>query len=1148
MNSQLSDQPARDEALNIKRSYIVQAPAGSGKTGLLTLRFLKLLTISESPEQIVAITFTRKAASEMRDRIIKTLTWTEDLKANKSRPKEGFDHQRFTIAEKVLARDEELNWGLLTSPTRLRIQTIDAFCFYLANKLPVLSRLGGNPRITPEIDDCFRDAITNTFRKLESDQSISDDIEKVLVHLDNDFGRIERLLISLLKNRDQWLSYILEINDNNDDARVYTERCIRELIEESISEVAQELRPFAHSLLELLNFSLINQNQLESPRHLNTNQFTQLPGTTINDVPSWHIIVELLTTAKGTWRKSLTKLNGFPSGSGKDKEHQIMCKNYKLKMLALLEELSGKTNLLITLSYLLLLPSSSINNRHWEFLTSLTRIMAQLGSELLISFRKFGIIDYTEVGAAARSALGTSDEPTDLALSLDLSIDHILIDEFQDTSQLQLGILQQLVSGWSEEEQKTLFMVGDPMQSCYGFRNANVGIYLNVQQNGIPGLKINSLKLRANFRSNKNIVDWVNRHFFTAFPTKSNTSRGAVPFSYSESVNNQPSKPRISTELISYKNTHRTGAKQAEAEKVIEAIRKIRLSSSTEDIAILVRSRSHLAFIIPELNANNLNWLSTDIDRMGSMQLVEDLISLTKALLNPYDRLSWLAILRAPWIGLEVSDLYSISQDSLDKSVWKSINNLKDTNSISSDGRQRLSDFTDCIRSSMNHRYRTPLRELVQSSWELLRGGGAIKTAREVSCAAKYFNLLAEHESAGGIKNFDFFREQVYASFIPTFYQPALKPPSKPIQLLTMHKAKGLEFDHVIIPGLGNTPGSDDKPLLAWHERLNSKGQARLLISASTEVGAEEDKLYQLILHERTHKVLLENTRLLYIAITRAKESVNLLGTLSLNKNQELQIPQKSLLSRLWNELQRESINFKIEEYDPITPEPKILKEQKLPFPTPLERFKETQGLNERAKRYFQKKAEPPAIERMEIDHQVKNRLDACAGDLIHGFFENYTKKPKIDSSLFASINAHRNYWEIELKKRDQSERNVDKALDFISNSIKETLCDKDLQWIFDDSTENSRSEFSISTNQNGVIRTYIIDRTFVDKNNTRWIIDYKTGATVNENEADFIRTQSRLHRGQLSYYKNLFSKLESKKTRIALLFTAIPKLVEIHE
>ena len=194
MNSHLSDQPARDEALNIQRSYIVQAPAGSGKTGLLTLRFLKLLTVCQSPEQIVAITFTRKAASEMRDRIVKTLRWAKDLREKNSIPTEGFDHQRFKIAEKVLARDAELNWGLLTSPTRLRIQTIDAFCFHIASKLPVLSGLGGNPNITSELDHCFRDAIANTFRKLESDQGISDDIEKILVHLDNDFAKIERLL------------------------------------------------------------------------------------------------------------------------------------------------------------------------------------------------------------------------------------------------------------------------------------------------------------------------------------------------------------------------------------------------------------------------------------------------------------------------------------------------------------------------------------------------------------------------------------------------------------------------------------------------------------------------------------------------------------------------------------------------------------------------------------------------------------------------------------------------------------------------------------------------------------------------------------------------------------------------------------------
>ena len=120
------DAPARLQAQDITSSYAVQAPAGSGKTELLSLRFLHLLAICEKPEEVLAITFTRKAANEMANRILNTLDTAAKMQ---TKPKFGtkLEEERFLAAIKVLEKDAQLGWDLLKSPTRLRIQTIDSF-------------------------------------------------------------------------------------------------------------------------------------------------------------------------------------------------------------------------------------------------------------------------------------------------------------------------------------------------------------------------------------------------------------------------------------------------------------------------------------------------------------------------------------------------------------------------------------------------------------------------------------------------------------------------------------------------------------------------------------------------------------------------------------------------------------------------------------------------------------------------------------------------------------------------------------------------------------------------------------------------------------------------------------------------------------
>ena len=179
--SALPDQEARDRALDIGTSFIVQAPAGSGKTELLTLRFMKLLAVCEEPEQVLAITFTRKAASEMLDRIIAALDWSQRCLDGLESPGNGFEQLRFTIARSVLAKSQQEQWRLLENPGRLRVQTIDSFCFYLAKQLPILSQVGGNPQVSENIEHCFSEAISTTLAYLESGTELSDDIAQFLV-------------------------------------------------------------------------------------------------------------------------------------------------------------------------------------------------------------------------------------------------------------------------------------------------------------------------------------------------------------------------------------------------------------------------------------------------------------------------------------------------------------------------------------------------------------------------------------------------------------------------------------------------------------------------------------------------------------------------------------------------------------------------------------------------------------------------------------------------------------------------------------------------------------------------------------------------------------------------------------------------------
>src|ERR1700752_184432 len=154
------DADARERALDVTHSFLVQAPAGSGKTALLIQRFLALLAHVDRPERIVAMTFTRKAAAEMRDRIIEALR----LAAAGAAPDDEHEQRTLELAQRALAQDARHGWQLAAHPARMQILTIDALCAGLVRQAPVTARLGAASRFEERAEALYQRAARESLR------------------------------------------------------------------------------------------------------------------------------------------------------------------------------------------------------------------------------------------------------------------------------------------------------------------------------------------------------------------------------------------------------------------------------------------------------------------------------------------------------------------------------------------------------------------------------------------------------------------------------------------------------------------------------------------------------------------------------------------------------------------------------------------------------------------------------------------------------------------------------------------------------------------------------------------------------------------------------------------------------------------------
>ena len=283
------------------------------------------------------------------------------------------------------------------------------------------------------------------------------------------------------------------------------------------------------------------------------------------------------------------------------------------------------------------MPPERYTDYQWEVLEAILRLLPYAAAHLKVVFGERGEADFTEVAQGAVRALGRPEAPTDLLLALDYRVKHILVDEFQDTSISQWELLTLLTSGWTAGDGRTLFLVGDPMQSIYRFREAQVALFLQAREQGLGSVKLEPITLSTNFRSQKNLIAFFNASFSRILPEEADAASGAVPYSPAAP---HPDKKTLGGEAATW---HALPDREAEAQRVVELVREAK-----DRTAILVRKRDALADIVPALKAAGIRFRAIEIEHLGEKQVVQDLYALTRALSHLGDRIAWLSHPREP--------------------------------------------------------------------------------------------------------------------------------------------------------------------------------------------------------------------------------------------------------------------------------------------------------------------------------------------------------------------------------------------------------------------------------------------------------------------------------------------------------------------
>ena len=1120
-----ADLNARADALDVRRSFIVQAPAGSGKTELLIQRYLKLLAEVDHPEEVVAITFTIKAAEEMRLRAINAIR-----DARQGEPKQEA-HHRVTqeAARKVLERDRTREWKLLESPGRMRIQTLDALNAGIARSLPFSSGLGSGGQIVAdaELQQLYRRAAAATLDWLVTDGPENASVEQVLTHLDNNTTAYIDHLARMLAKRDQWLPMSgagFGKPGEHEAARRRLERNIAAAVTARLARV-RRLLPEEHlpAITGLCRYAAGNlaAGEHEVARLADCNRF---PEANAEQVGLWRAVASLLLTQSGSWRKTINKSIGFPPRD----------EGQKQQMLGLLGLLEEQPSLAAELHRVRELPDPQYTGEQWNVLLALLQLLPLAVAELKTLFNEYGATDHTEVSVAADAALGNADEPGDMSLLLDFAIRHLLIDEMQDTSIAQYRLIEKLVSGWQAGDGRTLFCVGDPMQSVYRFRDAEVGQFLLARDRGIGPVNLQPLLLRQNFRSGEHLVRWYNSLFGELFPPEDDVTAGAIAYSASVPVESRRGMGAWHVyPLFGVSN-------EEEADVAADVIRRCVDIPENETTAVLVRSRAQLPFLLGKLRDRRIAYQAIEIDRLTDLPEIIDLLALTRALAHRGDRIAWLGLLRGPWVGLSWTDLHTLVFNDKRSTVWELLQDEECLQALSAGGRESLQRLRDTLAPFVSAHGTASIRETVERAWYLLRGPLLLDNEEEVENVYRFLDVLDGLDTAGTIQDVAELEAKLDQEHVSGKAASDCR-----LHIMTMHKAKGLQFDHIVLYGLGRMTKGDEKSILSWLNLPDAgEGASMLLSPVGARAELETDRLHNFIEAAEREKGRLEQDRLLYVACTRARYSVHLVGHVDLTADgSEICEPRKgTLLHSLWPSTSRifaEAFRNRCG----ANPGGSTGIDDAFRMPL-LRRLEDDSALDTPPGPPGARPTAANAAPELQVDFYWAGSIARHAGTIVHRWLHKLTSG--LLEADVAQLERLLPVARIHAKELGVPLQDVDDVCRRALEALRGIMGDEKGRWIL---TGPGYSEMPLTGVWQGRVESIVIDRLRIDDAGVHWIIDYKASTHEGSGLDTFLQQESQRYRLQLARYAHLYRNLLPDSTvqvRTALYFPLLREFREV--